>query len=219
MDFTKFVSLISTATLFHARADLLGDDFEGSLPLRNVQERFVPWGGISEDGLKRLSDGIGETRRRQREEYCISCWHENEYESAAMWRLYLKSDEGIAVRSTYRRLKASIVDTRRSYLGKVDYKDYTTDMIDEGNVFPRYLTKRKSFEHEREIRSVINLFGQGDGSAGGVALKVDLETLIDRVYVAPRSPKWFHDVVSNVIAQYGCRFEVVQSDIDQQPIF
>jgi len=40
----------------------------------------------------------------------INCWHMNDHESAAMWKLYLKSDEGIAIQSTYRKLKDAITD-------------------------------------------------------------------------------------------------------------
>ena len=36
MDFTKFVSLLETRTLFLARADKLGDPFEGSVPKNNI---------------------------------------------------------------------------------------------------------------------------------------------------------------------------------------
>ena len=34
----------------------------------------------------------------------VNCWHINEHESAAMWDLYLKSNEGIAIQSTYQKL-------------------------------------------------------------------------------------------------------------------
>src|SRR5258705_185923 len=35
----------------------------------------------------------------------IISWHMNEFESAAMWQLYANFDEGIAIRSTYKRLR------------------------------------------------------------------------------------------------------------------
>jgi len=35
----------------------------------------------------------------------ISCWHYNLTESGAMWRLYLKSNEGIAIRTTTKNFK------------------------------------------------------------------------------------------------------------------
>jgi len=35
----------------------------------------------------------------------VNPWHKNEFESAAMWKLYLKSEEGVAIRTTVERLK------------------------------------------------------------------------------------------------------------------
>ena len=43
----------------------------------------------------------------------INCWHMNDHESAAMWKLYLKSNEGIAVQSTYETLRDSIIDEEK----------------------------------------------------------------------------------------------------------
>lgn len=39
MDFVKFISLLETNTLFFARADKLGDPFEGSFPKKNATVR------------------------------------------------------------------------------------------------------------------------------------------------------------------------------------
>lgn len=41
-----------------------------------------------------------EAFRRARDLMYVSSWHMNEHESTAMWRLYLKSDEGLAIRTT-----------------------------------------------------------------------------------------------------------------------
>lgn len=40
----------------------------------------------------------------------ISCWHMNEYESAAMWKLYAKSSDAIAIQTTFQKLCESIGD-------------------------------------------------------------------------------------------------------------
>ena len=41
MDFTKFVSLLEKRALFFARADQLGDPFEGAIPINNIKSRLV----------------------------------------------------------------------------------------------------------------------------------------------------------------------------------
>ena len=90
----------------------------------------------------------------------------NEYESMAMWRLYLTGSEGVAVKSTYQRLIDSfpLFDGVRKgrnedntekelliHVGVVHYVDYESS---DPPAAPRILLKRKSFEHEREIRAV-----------------------------------------------------------------
>lgn len=35
----------------------------------------------------------------------ISCWHANEFESAAMWDLYSKNDASVAIETTYAEIK------------------------------------------------------------------------------------------------------------------
>jgi hypothetical protein len=41
MDFTKFISVLDTQTLFFSRIDLLGDKFEGSVP-KGFYESLIP---------------------------------------------------------------------------------------------------------------------------------------------------------------------------------
>ena len=31
----------------------------------------------------------------------INCWHESDHESAAMWKLYAKDDNGIAIKTDF----------------------------------------------------------------------------------------------------------------------
>jgi hypothetical protein len=41
-----------------------------------------------------------------KDRYFVSCWHMSEYESDAMWKLYGASNNCVAIRSTFARLKA-----------------------------------------------------------------------------------------------------------------
>src|ERR1017187_2968717 len=38
----------------------------------------------------------------------ISCWHENEGESVAMWKLYVSGREGVAIKTTVGRLERAL---------------------------------------------------------------------------------------------------------------
>jgi hypothetical protein len=205
MDFTKLVSLVDSRRLFFPRADQLGDSFEGSSPRMNVHARrqipdAVP-PEARESFAKAMAATVSDNRLNELWPKCsaVNCWHMNDYESAAMWKLYLKSNEGIAVQSTYENLRDSLIDGEQIFLGLVKYIDYETELIETGNVLSPFVYKRKSFEHEREVRALVmkfptkiesDLYGRGT-IAQGLKIKVDLERLIERIYVAPSSPAWF----------------------------
>lgn len=222
MDFTKFVSMLDNNSLFFTRSDKFEDPFEGTYSKANQMIRPMVYKdtGISEVVLRQ----IDEFSKRLREHMLISCWHMNEHESAAMWKLYLQSNEGIAIQSTYNRFCQCFQAANESiYIGKVDYVDYESDWIPEGNAFSPFLFKRKSFEHEREIRAIIDdsTIDQENRELPrfeiGTNIHVDLNILIENVYVSPTSPKWFKDLVSSILSKYELNRDVIQSTLYQSP--
>lgn len=230
LDFTKLISLIDTRRLFFARADSFDDPFEGSYPRKNVDARKYAPEDMPDEGKQKYLEAmnrLGDTNKHWPRYTAISCWHMNEYESAAMWSLYLKSDEGIAVQSTFKKLKKSIIDDEQIYLGMVKYIDYEQDHIDARNLFSPFVHKRKSFEHERELRGLLMKWPTSSGSInydeetihGGVPIKVDIEELIEKIYVAPNAPSWFTNLVNTAVKRYGYDIEVIQSEMNNTPMF
>lgn len=206
MDFTKLVSLIDSRRLFFTRADKFDDPFEGAWPRINVLARQHVPDGMSAEGREafaRAMASMGDVNRKWPKYNAINCWHMNEHESAAMWKLYLKSDEGIAVQSTYSKFRSALTDDEKIFIGVVKYIDYETEWIDAGNLLSPFVHKRKSFEHEREVRAVVTKWPSGEKAmdfntetiSAGLKVKVDVERLIEQIYVAPSSPSWFADLV------------------------
>ncbi len=234
MDFTKFVSLLEKNELFFARADKLGDPFEGSYPKENVQNRAKAFQKetpqFSKD-MRFILQGKGQSLsqflKNIKNFIFINSWHESQHESAAMWRLYLKSNEGIAIQSTFGRLKSCFGQgTPDIYIGEVHYRDYLKEKIPEGNIFTPFLHKRKSFEYEKEVRALfvektkdglLNL--SKPSSSDGIGVPVDLEKLIANIYVAPENPKWFFELVKSVASKYGLKKTPVQSVLDEKPLY
>jgi len=220
MDFTKFVSLLDRQSLFFARADTMPDPFEGSYSKETVRLRPVRHRGIPKEALDKMAVFSREIRRFT----LLNCWHISENESAAMWKLYLKTDEGVAIRSTFRRLADSlrVCAEHTVYVGKVKYIDYETEWLPEGNSFYPFLHKRRSFEHERELRAVIQEppfveMGRVPDSRidltqptpdAGAYVSIDVDLLVERVFVSPTAPAWFHELVSSVVRKYGLDKEV-----------
>ena len=231
MDFTKYVSLLEKQALFFARADKLGDPFEGSYTKVNeallpVHMRRILREDVSESRIKQLTSGWADVNKRTRQSVLINCWHENPYESAAMWKLYSREEDGIAIKTNFDLFKASFICNQSIYIGRVNYVDYKSDFIPEGNDLCRYLHKRKSFEHEQEVRAINSrptdpddeVFRQlSQNRISGTYYEVDLSLLIQKVIVAPFAPDWFFELVKSVTTRYNFNFKVVRSTQADEP--
>ncbi|MCM1566348.1 MAG: hypothetical protein NC238_10445 [Dehalobacter sp.] len=226
IDFTKFVSLLDRQALYFNRADKFPDKFEGSFSKANIDQRLIVYKGVPIAS----STNILKLLQKFRKMIAINCWHLSEFESAAMWKIYLKSDEGIAIQSTFGKLKNCFNNFKDPvYIGKVNYIDYQRDWVPEGSIFYPYLHKRNSFEYEKELRVVFarfpisedgksidyekDTFGEGD------FIPIDLNILIERVYVSPTAPLWFTELVTSVLKKYGFEKEIVQSSLSEGPIY
>jgi hypothetical protein len=227
MDFTKFVSLLDKSALFFSRSDKLGDSFEGSYSKANIELRPTVY-GESGKGAQDLPARLSNVFKAFPRFTLINSWHLNEYESAALWKLYLKSNDGIAVQSTFKHLRDSLKHEKYSiFIGKVKYIDYEKDWLPEGNTLYPYIYKRKSFEHEQELRAIIQEMPSKNGKIDlsippfdeGLYVSVDLKVLIDRIYLAPACPKWLFELTESVTKKYGVDKEVKQSSLDDIPVY
>ncbi|HEY7311925.1 MAG TPA: hypothetical protein VH643_21355 [Gemmataceae bacterium] len=244
MDFTKFVSMLDTKALFFSRLDKLEDKYEGTLskPTLAWVERSL--GSQPTEQKAKWSQTL-EVYKSFKAHMFVNCWHINEHESTAMWDLYLKSDEGVAVRSTFKRIKDSLSSCPYSIdASKVRYVDYETELIPVGgdtSIYYPVVHKRKSYQHENELRLFCwgyNLSIEDQKVAGldlagpiypcllpqlpdrpGVSLGVNLDALIEEVYVAPSCPGWFLDLVNSVLSKYEVAREARKSNLDSDPLW
>ena len=244
IDFAKLVSLLESQSLHLARADVLDDRFEGSIPLELLIRREQP------DSFWRSTTfspaNVPELYRGMRGYVFVNCWCVSQWESAALWPLYVPSHQGVAIRSTYRRLvDALAAEEKPLHVGCVRYIDYTRegfprrgDAASVENMLTPFIHKRKSFEHERELRIIwfdreaanVNMSNRRLGDElpeefmegvrpGGVTARVDLAALIAEVRVSPPAPSWFKDVVDAVVKRYGFNFCTKQSDLGADPVY
>lgn len=105
---------------------------------------------------------------------------------------------------------------------------YERDIIPEGNLFNPILSKRKSFSHEQEIRAVAweRLSAEISGGeikknmdAGGFPISIDLNLLIERVYVSPTAAPWFEDVIRHLVNSHDIAAPVVKSSLASRPLY
>lgn len=213
MDFTKYVELISSRMLYFCRSDLFRDPYEGTLTNRNI------------DSYNNSEFGVEMVEIYKRMPHCtfINCWHMNQFESAAMWDLYAKTNESVAIETTYSKL-SGIIDSK-TIIGMVNYLDYSSEMIPEHNTYYPFMHKRKSFEHEKEVRLVLQDLGedwrlypkQNPNIEAGRKVGIDIDSVISAVHVSPSASQWFFELVKNVTQNYGISIEVNQSSLYNTP--
>lgn len=228
MDLKKFVDLLARKALFFTRSDELLDPYEGTIPEYNVRKKkeILPH---SREGDKKYFFNL-------KTQILINSWHLGEYESAAMWQVYAKNDSGIAIQSTFDQLKKSFLRNHDDpiFIGVVNYLDYTEEWMDESNFFEAFITKRKSFESEKELRAItylpLEILDQRSGpydsksfvrryikstelTKQGKYVRTNLNTLVEKIYVAPKSEHYFKEAVESLVNKFALKKEVIKSDL------
>lgn len=203
VDFTKFVSLLEREALFFANTARFADPYEGYYPQQILR-------GSDQTSAEQFAGELQGWKQR----VLVDCWHRNEVESAAMWRLYSEWDRGIAVKTTVADLKESLICPEDVSIGSVEYIDYDREHVDRRGMLAWYLTKRNSFEHEREVRAISVA---DDPAPDGAYREVNVERLIGEVVVAPQSEHWFVELVQSVMARYGSAAPVRRSTLADPP--
>ncbi len=241
LDISKFIFMLSKKALIFSRADKLNDPFEGSYSKRSIKLRENYYEDITEKDSKSLFD----IYKKFRNYTFINCWHMNEFESAAMWSLYLKSNEGVAIQSTYKNLQKSLNQKgvkQTIAVGQIDYIDYERDRMIDGNPLLAFYHKRKSFEHERELRAAFTKIPTKKGTYINLAkmdndsynieidhsvdlnniveiIPINLNALVENIYVPPTSDDWFKEVVESLLKKFKLNISAKKSELEKDPIF
>ncbi len=232
MGLAKFVWMLQNKALYFSRSDLMGDPYEGHYTrITAMSEDAFVAAQMSDPMLAALDDAENVHRRNfriilarvpeEKRNLFISCWHMNEHKSLAMWKLYANHQDLICIQSTYQIL-ANLLPNE-SFVGTVRYIDYEAEYIQVTDVFQYIVHKRKSFEHERELRAVLwtpslkqrfEAFGEG-----GLIVPIDLSALILNIHVSPNSDPLLENIVSGLARTYGIGARVKQSGVNSPPSY
>lgn len=230
MSLQKFEWLLEDKALFFCRLDMFPDDpFEGTIPKKEAEFRK------ESSGDSQTIKVIANIHRNLKGHFLINCWHINNNENDAMWRLYLKDNDGVAIKTTVKDLLGSFTDTEEEICCSiVRYIDYEEDIwlpptIKGYNMFTSILHKRKEFAQENELRLIhdisINLYidnneyWQKQPKEKGKDIQVDLVKLVNAIYLAPKSAVAQKDRIENIIRKNGFNFKVEKSKLDLEPLY
>ena len=139
LDFAKFMSLIENEALFFSNLTNQPDKMEGFLTKASV-DRFRTFPkditGYELSRKKQIREHNLQVLKNSREHLYISSWHMSDYESAAMWEIYIKDYQGIAIQTTIGRFMESLEKSKEDvYIGKINYLDREKDESPWNNVF------------------------------------------------------------------------------------
>lgn len=207
LDLSKFLDLLLAKKLFMSRSDKFEDQYEGTFSEPTFEE------------IKRLSENNPEFLdfyKTHREKVVVSSWHINEYESFAMWQIFTQNSEGLAIQSTIGRLQKALEVEKnfKQYIGQVNYIDYKKEYIPFDDMFFPFLFKRKSFQYEREVRIIGDLSNQEIKINDGLKIDVDINQLIEKIYIHPKSENWYKKLVIELVDKLGFDFEIEKSDLE-----
>lgn len=222
-DLTKLLSLLESQQLFFPRSDQFDDPYEGAFSRAGVAlfREQAKKSGIPAESVEMVIKNAP----RFREGMFISCWNAAEHESAAMWKLYLQSAEGVAIRADHESLCAAL---QKSPLvirtSMVQYVDYDQVPVPMNNGFFPFVHKRLSFSHEAELRAIIWSWEdknrtQIPGDATSVSVDIEPRDLIQAVHVSPSAPLWFGRLVEQLMRRYGLNVPVVRSTLYDRPSY
>ena len=124
MDLSEFIHLLYSKSLYFCNTRKFGDPFEGSLPeFNNIDgQKEYP---ISKDLLQnkkkiqktmKLKTITNWSYQGWKNRVLVNCWHMNNSESAAMWNSYSYRNSGIALQSTFQRLKIPLNSAKKKLL-------------------------------------------------------------------------------------------------------
>lgn len=211
MDFAKFVAMLVNKGLYLSRLDRLGDSFEGWVP----EPSNMDHGPCVRELCMEQDQELRQQSETLKHDFYVNCWHGNDDESDAMWKVYAKGDGGIAVQTTGQKLKDSLENSSKElWFYKVTY--YKDRPIHGGSMLRACLAKRKPFEHENEVRIIWRKPCDESGSCG-FYVECNLTTLIETVWLGPTAPLWFKRIAEDVLKRYGIEAEVKQSCLGSKP--
>ncbi|HEY1804868.1 MAG TPA: DUF2971 domain-containing protein [Terracidiphilus sp.] len=218
----RFLWTLQNARLYFAASTQFTDRFEGATavlpPDFPVDPRFQQMEG---------SEGAFFALRKLMK---ISCWHREEYESDAMWKLYAEQSKGVAISTTADRMKKAIQPFRLQpsygiedlWAGPVAYHDLMAVRLRPlGKKI--YFAKHRAFSWEKEFRLLISPEMASefvpDIPEDGIEVSVDLDALIEHIMLGPELSAEDRDHIVAKSREIGLGDRVRKSSLLGQPRF
>jgi hypothetical protein len=222
MDFPKYLSLLDNKDLYFSSATKMDDKFEGVFPKQNIENQNIQYGemGMSSELIKLARENTEKVKK-----IClVNCWHMNNYESDTMWGRYVKDNMGIVIQSTFKKFEKIFSKESNVHVGIIRYIDFEKESIPDGNFYHVFLHKRKQYAGDQELRAITHYKTDSNpisekelNSITGRSVKINLNELIEKIYVSPVSPRWFLELTRSISAKFGITAPIEESSLSKKP--
>lgn len=156
MRVSRFETMIKEHCLHFASANQFEDPFEGAVAVLPYDFPVDP----RYSGMDAGERAFAELKRLTK----LSCWHIEDHESVAMWKLYSDLGKGVAITSTPARLASALTPFRLKpeygvedlWGGNVAYVDLVKVRLRAG-MHERFFFKHNAYSWEKEFRLAISV--------------------------------------------------------------
>jgi len=223
MNFEKFLFLIQTGRLFFASAEIIAhkfDPWEGIFPQETLDLTLAHFKKSKEKKIADNADkliGHIKSLKHERVNFFLNCWHINDSETRHMWDAYTSRKLGVSIQSDFNRLCESLAKVEEKiYIAAVEYDQ---KIISTDNIFQPYFSKRKQFKFDHELRCLVwdRIIPPPKEHRSGISFEIDLNILIENIFVTPGTAQYEIDAIKDVIEKYGYSFKVNASSLDDPP--
>jgi hypothetical protein len=216
MTFDKFLLLLLRKELYFKRADAYPEYFEGHLTINEKQNLIDIFKKQNISKHKSEVNKVFKALKKYCESTYIDCWHNNQGESYAMWKIFGESKNCIALKTTVGKLRA-LYDKAKDFIKitpyLVDY--YDSENADNYPYSSKYIFIRKPFYfyYEAEIRGLIQLEVKGFGEKfpNDIRLPIIPTDLIESIWISPFSEVWFEQLVQDLLNRLKIKIEINMS--------
>lgn len=248
MNVSQFLNLLTTASIWLSRADVLqkSDPFEGRVPIaqRNAERAYyhhINWADVRDihgslyftqtQRAQRQIEMSEQMAENQKFHTYINCWNIEPVENAAMWKVYGKEHNAVAIKTTLGRLRSALGNNKdyKIEAGKISYIDFSSDALERPtSQFEKFFTKSEFYRSEGEFRLLFHDWGEEcslftnsekfiaepnveelDEMAPGLNVPVDIKELIQSLVIGPDSDPWLLESLNTIAEPFlpGIRFE------------
>lgn len=203
------------------------DPWEAAIPKSGLEWRHKMLVEADKKGEAKLQKAFQEIlkiegwRVRYTKAVKANCWHISNSESEAMWKLYIGSNDGVAVKSTVGRIKSAISESEQQiFIGKIKYIDYEEAEFNDVQWFDFCFHKRQAFKHENEMR--LAFVNSSDimiktTNPSSIEVPSEMDSLVNELYVSSTREDLRSEIVA-ALRESGLNKKVFITSLSLPPI-